>query len=342
MQAYKDIVFQYLNGHLSIEQEVQLLGWLRADEANRLLFRQWKKEWISSYASVSSTDEAWSRFVTKHPEAAAQQPTVQPLHSFIPSPLHHYWQRIAACALLVLGLGAGYYWLRPSSQAPQSNMAIRSELAQAKTSVSAANGPMTYMLPDSTKVVLNTGSELSYDAFFGAVRREVHLEGEGYFEVTKDKAHEFAVFADGVEVVVTGTKFNISAYAQDEQAVVTLLEGSVIVRNDKFEADLIPNEQLAYVSRSGELVKRVCVAGEAIAWIDGRMEYDHIRLGELFRRLGRYYNRTIIVEDEAINRMDAHFAMDEPHELDELLSALADVYQLRVNQRGETIVISAK
>ena len=341
MQAYKDIVFQYLNGHLSIEQEVQLLGWLRADEANRLLFRQWKKEWINSYASVSSTDEAWSRFVTKHPEAAAQQPTVQPLHSFIPSPLHHYWQRIAACALLLLGLGAGYYWLRPSSEAPQSDME-RSELAQAMTSVSAANGPMTYMLPDSTKVVLNTGSELSYDASFGAVRREVHLEGEGYFEVTKDKAHEFAVFADGVEVVVTGTKFNISAYAQDEQAVVTLLEGSVIVRNDKFEADLIPNEQLAYVSRSGELVKRVCVAGEAIAWIDGRMEYDHIRLGELFRRLGRYYNRTIIVEDEAINRMDAHFAMDEPHELDELLSALADVYQLRVNQRGETIVISAK
>lgn len=341
MQAYKDIVFQYLNGQLSIEQEVQLLGWLRADEANRLLFKQWKKEWISSYASVSSTDEAWSRFVTKHPEAAAQQPTVQPLHSFIPSPLHHYWQRIAACALLVLGLGAGYYWLRPSSQAPQSDME-RSELAQAMTSVSAANGPMTYMLPDSTKVVLNTGSELSYDASFGAVRREVHLEGEGYFEVTKDKAHEFAVFADGVEVVVTGTKFNISAYQQDEQAVVTLLEGSVIVRNESFEADLIPNEQLAYVSRSGELVKRVCESNEAIAWIDGRMEYDHIRLGELFRRLGRYYNRTIIVEDEAINRMDAHFAMDEPHELDELLSALADVYQLRVNQRGETISISAK
>ena len=114
------------------------------------------------------------------------------------------------------------------------------------------------------------------------------------------------------------------------------------VSNESFEADLIPNEQLAYVSRSGELVKRVCESNEAIAWIDGRMEYDHIRLGELFRRLGRYYNRTIIVEDEAINRMDAHFAMDEPHELDELLSALADVYQLRIDQQGETISIRAK
>ena len=84
-------------------------------------------------------------------------------------------------------------------------------------------------LPDGTKVMLNHFSSLTYPERFRGKRREVTLNGEGYFEVSKNAEHPFIVQAEAVRVQVLGTHFNIESYPNDPEVKTTLFEGSVAV-----------------------------------------------------------------------------------------------------------------
>src|SRR5690606_38970298 len=67
-------------------------------------------------------------------------------------------------------------------------------------------------LSDGTLVLLNAASTLTYPAEFGENTREVILDGEAYFEVTKDPEKPFIVRTAKQRIEVLGTSFNINAY----------------------------------------------------------------------------------------------------------------------------------
>ena len=82
-------------------------------------------------------------------------------------------------------------------------------------------------LADGSKLWLNSGSRAIYPVVFSKKNREIFIEGEGYLEVSHDASRPFYVVTDAVKVKVLGTKFNISAYKEDNQVSVVLVEGSV-------------------------------------------------------------------------------------------------------------------
>ena len=87
-------------------------------------------------------------------------------------------------------------------------------------------------LSDGTTVYMNAGSSLKFPVqFIKGHNREVTLEGEAFFEVTKDKKHPFVVKTRGVDVRVLGTKFNVSSYKEDAEINTVLVEGSVSLSN---------------------------------------------------------------------------------------------------------------
>lgn len=63
-----------------------------------------------------------------------------------------------------------------------------------------------------SRVWLNADSKLKYPVTFGSDKREVELEGEGYFEVTRDETRPFRVVVEKQTVEVLGTEFNVDAY----------------------------------------------------------------------------------------------------------------------------------
>ena len=94
-------------------------------------------------------------------------------------------------------------------------------------------------LSDGTVVHLNSGTTLKYPVkFIAGENRQVFLDGEAFFDVTKDKKHPFVVNADKLNVRVLGTHFNVSSYPEDAQTDVVLVEGSVgLYRgNETFDA----------------------------------------------------------------------------------------------------------
>ena len=106
------------------------------------------------------------------------------------------------------------------------------------------------ILPDNTKVWLNSESELTYPASFGTSKREVSLVGEAYFSVTHDKKHPFLVNTSEIKVKVYGTEFNLKCYKGEQTVETTLVKGSLGItvkgNTDVDEVLIRPNEQYIY------------------------------------------------------------------------------------------------
>lgn len=163
----------------------------------------------------------------------------------------------------------------------------------ATNTLSTAKGE-TYMviLPDKSKVWLNTASSLTYNAVLNdAGKRVVKLSGEAYFEITKDKGHPFVVKTNKQEVEVLGTHFNVNSYADEGQIKTTLLEGSVKVSpltGSLDKAILTPGQQSIFTDKGISVVQ--ADAGEAVAWKNGYFRFDEEGIESIMRKLSRWYN----------------------------------------------------
>jgi len=115
------------------------------------------------------------------------------------------------------------------------------------------------ILPDGTVVRLNSSSKLRYNNDFNKNIREVSLEGEAYFDVTKNPKHPFIVHTSNIDITVLGTVFNVKSYEQDQTIETTLLRGSIEVYNkNNASAPIVilkPNEKLIFRKEVSEKIK---------------------------------------------------------------------------------------
>ena len=134
----------------------------------------------------------------------------------------------AAVALLCLSVWTAYLYMQPAA------IQTISTLAETRT----------VRLPDGSSVMLNHYSSLSYPEKFQSDKREVELNGEAYFEVSKDPKHPFIVQTETIDVQVLGTHFNVDAYHDNLDVKTTLLSGSVAVSNKRNRIPDIGNRTL--------------------------------------------------------------------------------------------------
>lgn len=188
-------------------------------------------------------------------------------------------------------------------------------------------GTQLIQLPDGSKVTLNRHSQLSYPQTFGK-ERMVELNGEAYFEVSKNPEKPFRVKTNGVTVSVLGTHFNVNAYAADSLVETTLLEGSVAVSDNRNGNQVIlnPNETAVYRKANGMLtLHSESDAGNEISWCKGILSFDNTPMGEIARELSHYFNVNIQIKGGNLRnyKLSARFKQDET--LEEILDMLAPI-----------------
>jgi ferric-dicitrate binding protein FerR (iron transport regulator) len=151
-------------------------------------------------------------------------------------------------------------------------------------------------LTDGTKVWLNSGSALDFPTSFTGKTRTISLTGEMYIEVAPDSEKPFTVNANGLNVVVKGTKFNISAYRESETQSVVLAEGSVCVKSAACgETTLRPNEMLT--CGTGGWETRQVDVNEYLSWTKGYILLNRTPMEDVLKRIGRYYNLSFNIPD---------------------------------------------
>ena len=146
-------------------------------------------------------------------------------------------------------------------------------------------------LSDGTLVHLNSGASLVYPSAFDDSHREVYLEGEAYFEVSKaEKQQPFWVKTAYKTVKVTGTRFNVLSDRGLQKFETVLVSGKISVDSESGSMELIPNQcyKFSNVSKS-ERLKEVDVRNY-ISWIDGKLKFDKERLSYVLYKLEKVYN----------------------------------------------------
>ena len=204
----------------------------------------------------------------------------------------------------------------------------------------------TITLPDQTEIVLNRYSSLTYPERFRGKDRKVQLQGEAYFEVSKDAAHPFKVEAGAIIVQVLGTHFNVEAYPEDTQVKTTLLEGSVSVSLiGKAEESLIlsPNESAIYNKDKKSLTLHTeNNASEEIIWRNGTLLFKSIPLQEIVRQLSNAFHTDIRIEDADLQNYRMTGTFSDGETLEEILSLLCRNQKFEYTKTNDIITITQK
>lgn len=167
------------------------------------------------------------------------------------------------------------------------------------TANQSANSVIT--LPDQTLVYLRSGSNLHYDSRFNKYHREVTLDGEAYFEVTRDEANPFTVRTDQAQIKVLGTKFNVLAEKGSPIYQTTLVEGKVEFKTGSGKKYLLQPDQMIELNTKKNRVQIKQVNTELYtAWKDGKVIFRDETLGEITKKLERIYYVKFIYENSEL------------------------------------------
>lgn len=165
-------------------------------------------------------------------------------------------------------------------------------------------GKYEIVLPDGTKVWLNSSSTLTFPTLFTGSERAVQLSGEAYFEVAKNKDIPFKIrLNNNNEVKVLGTHFNIMAYDDDPEIKTTLLEGSVKLTNNSSNVMLVPGQQ-GVTGRKNHVAFRVGNVNteETIAWKNGKFMFVNEDLKSIMKKISRWYDVDVNYADNLTDR----------------------------------------
>jgi hypothetical protein len=179
-----------------------------------------------------------------------------------------------------------------------------------------------FSLPDGTTGWLNSNSSVRYNGNFSA-DRQVYLNGEAFFNVFKDKSRPFVVKANDVSLKVTGTRFNIASYEDENNVEVVLEEGGLIFKDEGTSRSIAmkPNDLVIYNKTLKNYSTEVVEPQKYLSWTEGKLVFRNDPVDVIARKLERWYNVDVELEGNFTSglRLRATF-VDE--NLDEVLALL--------------------
>ena len=273
-----------------------------------------------------------------------------------------YAAAIAAIFIIVLA-GKQLMYQDDSLQTASKDKAANIAATNLLLFKTASGEKKVIILPDSSKLYLNAGSELRVDKDFGILNRTVYLTGEALFDVTHNKSLPFIVHIDKYDVKVLGTLFNIKAYSADKMSETSLIRGRVEIslKNNSQKIILTPNQKVvidnskdSLVLKNGDqqyLPERNPVALLPLsynskdsmvietAWTQNRLEIVNESFSDMKEKLERWYNIKINFKDAEVD--DYTFtATFEKESIQEVLQVLQNAYHFNYIINENQIIIS--
>lgn len=324
-----DEIAGYIRQELSEQERHKIDMWINSSAENRKLFEQLLNEWENIYDSPEQSvradkDKIWSG-ISSHIR------TSLPVKSYTRKLLIKV-AGIAAMVAIIVGVAATVFVKSTIDSA---------FLSQSVTTIETMQGQKMQMtLPDGTKVWLNSGSKLTYAGDFNRSERIVNLEGEAFFNVTKNQSKRFKVRTSDVDIVVKGTSFDVSAYNDDREISVSLLEGKVVItdKTGKYMTDLNPDE-LAIISRQN--LKYTLFKDDANtyrSWTQDQLIFYNEDIYEVTKKLERWYGINIkLVNPDEKQKYTFSVKTESLRELLELFNKLTPI-DYKINGKEVTII----
>jgi ferric-dicitrate binding protein FerR (iron transport regulator) len=200
------------------------------------------------------------------------------------------WASLSAAAVLVLLLAGGWWMWRKTPAGMAKNIATESSVRKF-----TQRAEQKYLLlPDSTQVWLNAASSLEFPETFQNGKREVYLVGEAFFDVKHAENMPFLIHTGNVMTRVLGTAFNIKAYPDQPDIIVSVKRGKVqVTKNEKLVATLTVGQQVTVTAAAQQAEIQPTKESRVADWTTGQLSYASRPLGDILKDLERNYNVTI-------------------------------------------------
>jgi transmembrane sensor len=202
-----------------------------------------------------------------------------------------------------------------------------SEFIAYNTMSTPNGGQYKLTLPDGTRVWLNAASSITFPTSFQGNNRIVSIDGEAYFEVTKNPLKPFTVKTHHDEIRVLGTSFNVNSYTNEPAMKTSLLEGAVHIGNIVLKAGE------AYLN--GSVVQTDL--DQDLAWKNDVFNFHHIKLTDAMRQIARWYDIKVSYKGKFTEvELGGEIGMNLT--LQQLLSGLQDK-ELHFELSGKTLTV---
>lgn len=197
-------------------------------------------------------------------------------------------------------------------------------------------------LSDGTEVHLNAESKLTYPVCFSKKNRVVEIQGEAYFDVVPDKEHPFIVRTPHVSVQVTGTSFNVRAYADEPTESTTLISGGVKVISTKGEFELTPNQHFVYDKASTNGSVSNVNTELYTSWQSGSFIFMNVPLENVMAYLSKWYGFNYSFSDEVSKQVKIGAYLNRYENMNPILNMIRELNLVEIKQKDGILYISKK
>ena len=250
---------------------------------------------------------------------------------------------------IVLHAGTRYYELRDSTHIRLNNGHIMCDgqdlfatppLSTCILKLKVPPGKHSFIsLDDSSKVWVNSATELEFPLSFSSECRHIAVNGEIFLNVTHDSSRPFMVKTREMDVVVKGTSFNVSAYEQDNETSVVLVSGKVQIHTrDNQIMDIAPRQRV--VLEADRLRKGEVDVSKYTSWKDGYLSFDNTPVPEMLLILSKYYGLRFNTKSQAFCGKTLTGKLQLSSDIDEILTSLSLLTSSQWNRQGDSVIFS--
>lgn len=380
-----DLLLSYVLKELDPEEEAFVQGYINSDEGNRRHYEEIRDAWkvisIKKGLETVNIEDEWDHFEQRIQKESQQLVAIRPDkkeeetqpdmdEQFLETgKRRRMWGSVAVAAVIAAVIIAGWLLYQPHQQpAVVAGDAPKQEKPRSgiKHTVNSTGQPEKFLLPDGSEVVLADKSELSFAETFTDDKRDITLIGKADFKVAQDKRRPFTVYSMGLATTALGTAFTVSAFEQDENIVIRLHEGKIVIKKAEEEKAglkqdyyLLPGQSLIYNNRNytARLLDAKKKNKPAAASTKNEESYTDLpdvpeyskgswymfnneSLASVFDQLKLLYKADIIYEKKDISKLYFAGKFDKSDSLSTILRQIAAVNNLKVAIKNNKYVIT--
>ena len=316
---------KYLAGETTAEEQVTLENWVKASDANKRLFLEWKHAWQMAGINAMNFNIEKAKQIIADNFATEESVMLKIPREPATRKLNISW-RIAAAVVIFAALGFLLFTMFGNNE---------QQLVASKSVVAGT-------LADGSKITLNQNSTLVYPKKFDDDQRKVKLNGDAFFEVAKNPEKPFIIEAGETQIKVLGTSFYVDARPGQNQVEVTVKSGRVaLIAPDQSQVILTAGQKGIFIKNEKDLYKEENPDENYLAWKTGLIRFENTELGQVAKVLNRTYGVHITLQNRALEncRITANF---ENQTLADILLIVSETLDISVNRTANSIILSGK
>lgn len=317
----KEDLIQFIKGSGNKRFQESVIDWVKASPGNRRYYNRVKAEYVSKFQIDQNVDidKEFDRFLLRKKQGINRSLIL----------------KIASVIIIALLAGGGWYLTdRELSSGPLAVYEAQHSIME------------EYILPDGSKVLLNSGSIIEIASDFNDSDRNVYLDGEAFFEIERDTVRPFIVNTESnLQVKVLGTSFNVKSYKSDQTIETTLVSGKVeLLQNTKNLPGiaLSPNQKATFDKVEDRINIEEVTTAEIISWKEGVLIFDNEPIQNVLNSLERWYDVEIKIKDSVISTYTFSGKVKRKTSIEEVLELIeaSSPIEYHSDEKRKTFILS--